>query len=47
MRSKKLLKFILPTTTQEISEEQEAEVMALIEKMEEDDDILAVYHNLG
>jgi len=39
-------KVFLPTTTKEITEEQEAEVMALIEKMEEDDDILAVYHNL-
>jgi len=39
-------KIFLPTTTKEITEEQEAEVMALIEKMEEDDDILAVYHNL-
>lgn len=43
---KETSKVFLPTTTQEISEEQEAEVMALIEKMEEDDDILAVYHNL-
>jgi YebC/PmpR family DNA-binding regulatory protein len=39
-------KIFLPTTTKEVTEEQEAEVMALIEKMEEDDDILAVYHNL-
>ena len=27
--------------------EQEAEVMAMIEKMEEDDDIEAVYHNIA
>jgi transcriptional/translational regulatory protein YebC/TACO1 len=27
--------------------EQEADVMAMIEKMEEDDDIEAVYHNIG
>ena len=39
-------KVFLPTTTKEVTEEQESEVMALIEKMEEDDDILAVYHNL-
>jgi len=39
-------KIYVPTTTKELSEEQEAEVMAMIEKMEEDDDIEAVYHNL-
>lgn len=44
---KETSKVYLPTTTKEISEEEEAEVMALIEKMEEDDDILAVYHNLA
>lgn len=43
---KETSKVFLPTTTKEISEAEEAEVMALIEKMEEDDDILAVYHNL-
>ena len=36
-----------PTTTKELSPEQEAEVMAMIEKMEEDDDIEAVYHNIA
>jgi YebC/PmpR family DNA-binding regulatory protein len=40
-------KVFMPTTTKEVTEEQEADVMALIEKMEEDDDILAVYHNLA
>ncbi|HEY1040358.1 MAG TPA: YebC/PmpR family DNA-binding transcriptional regulator [Bacteroidia bacterium] len=39
-------KVFIPTTTQEITEEQELEVQALIDKMEEDDDILAIYHNL-
>jgi transcriptional/translational regulatory protein YebC/TACO1 len=40
-------KIFIPTTTQEISPEKEADVMALIEKMEEDDDIVAVYHNIA
>lgn len=40
-------KTYLPTTTKELSPEHEAEVMAMIEKMEEDDDIQAVYHNLA
>lgn len=40
-------KTYLPTTTKELTPEQEAEVMAMIEKMEEDDDIEAVYHNIA
>lgn len=40
-------KVYLPTTTKELTPEQEADVMAMIEKMEEDDDIEAVYHNIG
>jgi transcriptional/translational regulatory protein YebC/TACO1 len=40
-------KIYSPTTTKELSPEQEAEVMAMIEKMEEDDDIEAVYHNIA
>jgi len=40
-------KTYLPTTTKELTPEQETEVMAMIEKMEEDDDIQAVYHNLA
>jgi YebC/PmpR family DNA-binding regulatory protein len=40
-------KIYVPTTTKELSAEQEAEVMAMIEKMEEDDDIQAVYHNIA
>jgi YebC/PmpR family DNA-binding regulatory protein len=40
-------KVFIPTTTKELNdEEKETEVMALIEKMEDDDDIVAVYHNL-
>ncbi len=40
-------KIYVPTSTKELTPEQEAEVMALIEKMEEDDDIEAVYHNIA
>jgi YebC/PmpR family DNA-binding regulatory protein len=40
-------KIYIPTTTKELTPEQEAEVMAMIEKMEEDDDIQAVYHNIA
>ncbi len=40
-------KTYLPTTTKELTPEQETEVMAMIEKMEEDDDIEAVYHNIA
>jgi YebC/PmpR family DNA-binding regulatory protein len=40
-------KTYIPTTTKELTEEQEAEVMAMIEKMEEDDDIEAVYTNIA
>jgi YebC/PmpR family DNA-binding regulatory protein len=40
-------KTYLPTTTKELSAEQETEVMAMIDKMEEDDDIEAVYHNIA
>ena len=40
-------KVYLPTTTKELNAEQEAEVMAMIAKMEDDDDIEAVYHNLA
>jgi YebC/PmpR family DNA-binding regulatory protein len=40
-------KIFSPTTTKELSEEQEKEVLAMIEKMEDDDDVVAVYHNLA
>lgn len=40
-------KTYLPATTKELTPEQEAEVMAMIEKMEDDDDIEAVYHNIA
>lgn len=34
-------------TTKEVSEEQAADVLKLIDKLEEDDDVQAVYHNMG
>jgi transcriptional/translational regulatory protein YebC/TACO1 len=40
-------KVFIPTTTTELSPEHEAEVMAMIEKMEDDDDVVAVYHNIA
>ncbi len=40
-------KVFIPTTTQELTPEKEADVTALIEKMEEDDDVIAVYHNIA
>lgn len=40
-------KVFIPTVTKELTIEQEADVMALIEKMEDDDDVVAVYHNIA
>jgi YebC/PmpR family DNA-binding regulatory protein len=40
-------KTYIPTATKELTPEQEGEVMAMIEKMEEDDDIENVYHNIA
>lgn len=40
-------KIYVPTALKELTAEQEADVMAMIEKMEEDDDIEAVYHNIA
>lgn len=36
----------IPTSTVELTEAQVAEVMVLIEKLEEDDDVQNVYHNM-
>lgn len=36
----------IPNSTVELTEEQEKEVNDLIEKLEEDDDVQAVYHNM-
>jgi YebC/PmpR family DNA-binding regulatory protein len=38
-------KVFIPTTYKKITDEQEAEVQALIDRLEEDDDVVAVYHN--
>ena len=35
-----------PNTTVDLNAEQQAEVMKLIERLEEDDDVQAVYHNM-
>ncbi len=40
-------KIYVPNTFKELTAEQEADVIAMIEKMEEDDDIEAVYHNIA
>ncbi len=36
----------IPNDTKELTEEQQADVEKLIEKMEEDDDVINVFHNL-
>lgn len=37
----------IPTTTKKLSEEEEAEVDKLLERLEEDDDVMNVYHTMG
>ena len=37
----------IPTTTKKLSEEQEADVDKLLEKLEDDDDVQHVYHTMG
>jgi YebC/PmpR family DNA-binding regulatory protein len=37
----------IPTTTKELTEEQQDEVLKLIDLLEEDDDVQNVYHNLA
>lgn len=37
----------IPTTTTKLNEEQENEVEKLLEKLEEDDDVMNVYHTMG
>jgi transcriptional/translational regulatory protein YebC/TACO1 len=36
----------IPNSYAELTEEQTDEILELIEKIEEDDDVQAVYHNL-
>ena len=45
VQSAKLERVALSTT--EVSEAQAADVLKLIDKLEEDDDVQAVYHNMG
>jgi len=37
----------IPTTTVELDEEQAKEVLELVDKLEQDEDVQKVYHNLG
>ena len=37
----------LPTTTKSLSEEQAKEVKELLDKIEEDDDVQSVFHNMA
>ena len=37
----------LPLNTVDLNEEQQAEVEKLLERMEEDDDVLNVYHTMA
>ncbi len=37
----------IPMSTKELTDEQAEEVMALIDKLEEDDDVQAVFHNIA
>ena len=36
----------IPTTTVELNEEQSKEVLELVDKIEQDEDVQKVYHNL-
>ena len=38
-------KTYIPTTHKELTDTEEADLIGMIEKMEEDDDVVAVYHN--
>ena len=44
---KETIKTFIPTTTKELTEEQEVEFQKMLDKMEDDDDVMAVYHNIG
>jgi YebC/PmpR family DNA-binding regulatory protein len=41
------IKTFIPTTSKELTEEQEVEFKKMIDKMEDDDDIMSVYHNIA
>jgi transcriptional/translational regulatory protein YebC/TACO1 len=38
-------KTFIPTTHKELTDAEEVDVQAMIDKMDEDDDVIAVYHN--
>ena len=44
---KETIKTFIPTTSKELSEEEEVEFKKMIDKMEDDDDIMTVYHNIA
>jgi YebC/PmpR family DNA-binding regulatory protein len=44
---KETIKSFIPTTTQELTDEQEIEFQKMLDKMEDDDDVMSVYHNLA
>ena len=37
----------IPQTTKELTEEQQVEIDKLLEKLEDDDDALNIYHNIA
>lgn len=41
------IKTFIPTTSKELTEEEEIEFKKMIDKMEDDDDVMAVYHNIA
>ena len=44
---KETIKTFIPNITKELTEEQEVEFEKMINKMEDDDDIMSVYHNIA
>jgi YebC/PmpR family DNA-binding regulatory protein len=45
MEIKESSKTFIPTTHKQLTDEEEADLLAMIEKMEEDEDVVAVFHN--
>lgn len=44
---KETIKTFIPTTTKELTDAEEEEFKKMIDKMEDDDDIMSVYHNIA
>jgi YebC/PmpR family DNA-binding regulatory protein len=44
---KETIKTFIPNTSKELTDEQEVEFEKMINKMEDDDDIMSVYHNIA